>query len=170
MFLGVLLGFGPEVRAEEPEATAPESAPFWRTEMLVPAPLLVVRAALEDPLSAAQLSPDIMRTTYLTRGACPTLRAEVGGALALTYDYQRCATTDGWHETLVASAGLDAYDVRWRLEPVGDATRVEYTVQIDPTMPAPRFLVLRSMKRSTSVVLSRLYAKVTRNASPPSDE
>ncbi len=163
MPLWVLIAGLGVVRAAEP-TPAPSADGFWRTEILVPAPLGDVRAALVDPIASSRLSPDIARTTYLDRAECPTLRAELSGVVALSYDYRRCATNDGWHETLVASSGLDAYEVRWRLAAVGEATRVEYAVRIDPAIPAPQFLIVRQMKKSMQTVVTRLYTKVTGRA------
>lgn len=163
MFLGVLLTVVGVVRAGEPTA-APSSDGFWRTEILVPAPLSDVQAALADPIASSRLSPDIVSTTYLARGECPTLRAELAGIVALSYDYKRCATQDGWHETLVASSGLESYEVRWRLQPAGESTRVEYSVRVDPVLPAPQFLIVRQMKKSMHTIVTRLYTKVTGKA------
>lgn len=164
MWSGVLLALVLDVRAEEPApgATMSQSDGFWRTELMVPAPLAEVRAALEDPIASAKFSPDISSLTYLSRGGdCPTLRAQLSGITSFSYDYRRCVTKNGWHETLISSPGLEVYEVTWELEPAGDATRVRYAIKVDPTMPAPEFVLARQVKATMSTIVGRLYRKVT---------
>lgn len=164
MWSGVLLALVLDVRAEEPApgATMSQSDGFWRTEMMVPVPLAEVRAALEDPIASSKFSPDISSLTYVTRGGeCPTLRAQLSGIVSLSYDYKRCVTQNGWRETLVSSAGLDAYEVQWELEAAGESTRVRYAVKVDTVVPTPEFIMNRQLKASMSTIVGRLYRKVT---------
>ncbi len=149
--------------ASEPPPITPSTTSdgFWRTELLVPAPLADVRAALADPIASARFSPDITSIAYVAKGTCPTLRAETSGVASIAYDYRRCATATGWHETLVNSASLDVYEVRWTLEPAGESTKVSYEVKVDTSFPAPDFVVASQMKSSIRTILGRLYRFVT---------
>jgi hypothetical protein len=154
---------GPARAAEPPAfAVAPSSDGVWRTEFVIPAPIEAVRAALGDPIAAAQLSPDIKAISYVSREACPTLRVETGMTFApVAYDYRRCATSTGWHETLVASKALSIYEVRWSFVSVDAGTKVKYDVHIQPSFPAPDFLISRQMRSSITTLLERLYRSVT---------
>lgn len=141
---------------------APDAAGVWRTELVIPAPIEAVRAALGDPIAAARFSPDITTIQYLTRERCPTLRVETGVSFApVSYDYRRCATATGWHETLLASKALAVYEVRWTFEEVETGTKVSYDVAIQPSFPAPAFLLARQMRTSITTFLERLYRSVT---------
>ncbi len=151
-------------RAAEPPAIAPapDAQGVWRTELVIPASIEVVRAALGDPIQAARFSPDITTIQYLTRERCPTLRVETGMSFApVAYDYRRCATATGWHETLLASKALSTYDVRWTFEAVEAGTKVSYDVHVQPSFPAPAFLFARQMRSSITTLLERLYRSVT---------
>ncbi|MFN7142248.1 MAG: SRPBCC family protein [Myxococcota bacterium] len=153
-----------EARAAEPPPITPTSTGDggWRTEIVVPVPVATVRAALADPIASARFSPDISSIAYVARGTtCETLRAETAGIATIAYDYRRCATADGWHETLVSSEGLDAYEVRWQLVPVEGGPRVSYQVKVDTSFPAPEFVMTRAMKTSITTLLARLYRAVT---------
>lgn len=163
MVLGTLMWEAAALAGEPPPiAPAPNAAGVWRTQYVIPASIEAVRAALGDPIAAASLSPDITTIAYLSREACPTLRVETGVSLApVAYDYRRCATPSGWHETLVSSKALSVYEVRWEFTPVAAGTQVTYDVQIETTFPVPDFLVARQMRTSITTLLSRLYHKVT---------
>lgn len=148
--------------AEPPELTPrPLGDGLWRVEVTVPTPLAEVQACLKNPIEAAKLSPDITAIRYLSHGACDTLHAETGGMVHVAYDYRRCATADGWHETLISSSTLNAYDVRWRLTPVAAGTHIAYDLQIKPRFPAPDFLFAPHMRNSMQTLLRRLYRKLT---------
>lgn len=151
-------------RAAEPPPITPTATGDggWRTEIVVPAPVAAVRAALADPIATARFSPDISKISYVARGTtCETLRVVTAGMATIAYDYRRCATADGWHETLVSSENLDVYDVRWQLVPVEGGTQVSYEVKIDPAFPAPDFILARAMKTSITTLLGRLYRSLT---------
>lgn len=149
--------------AEPPPITpAPDAEGVWRTELVIPAPIEAVRAALGDPIEAARFSPDIATIQYLTRERCPTLRVETGLSFApVAYDYKRCATANGWHETLLDSKALNIYEVRWSFESVEAGTKVSYAVNIQPSFPAPAFLFSRQMRTSITTFMERLYRSVT---------
>ena len=162
MIIGVLVALVLDARAEAPPSVeATESGGFVRAELLIPAPVAAVRAALADPIASARFSPDIAETTYVAAGECPTLRTRLAGIVSFSYDYRRCATATGWRETLVSSADFDDYEVVWELEPTGNATRVKYAVRIDTVIPAPGFIKSRQMKTSVATVVRRLYQAVT---------
>lgn len=158
----VLVSF-PRADAAEPPALRLEQTPAggWQTVLDVPVPEAAVRAALVDPLVAARLSPDISGISYVERGACSTLRSVTSGFASVSYVYRRCPTANGWHETLVSSEDLDAYEVRWTFTQRGASTEVAYMVRIDPTLPAPAFLLGRQMRSSITTIVSRLYRAVT---------
>ncbi len=163
--LGLLFALGslPRADAAEPPAQTFARTPAggWQTVLAFPAPEADVRAALADPIAAARFSPDISAVTYLERGVCSTLRAVTSGFASVSYVYRRCPTADGWHETLVSSDDLDAYEVRWGFAPRGTSTVVTYMVRIDPHLPAPDFLLARQMRSSISRIVSGLYRAVT---------
>lgn len=151
-------------RAAEPPPITPTSTGDggWRTEIVVPAPVATVRAALADPIASARFSPDISKISYVARGStCETLRAQTAGMATIAYDYRRCATADGWQESLVSSEGLDVYEVRWQLVPVDGGTRVSYQVKIDTAFPTPDFILAKAMKTSITTLLGRLYRSLT---------
>jgi hypothetical protein len=153
-----------EARASEPPPIAPTAGAdgFWHTELLVPVPLADVKAALVDPISAARFSGDITKISYVTRSSpCPTLFVETAGIASVSYEYRRCTTSTGWHETLVSSTTLDAYEVRWSLAPAPDGTLVSYSIKIDPALPAPEFMLARAMKSSITRLLGRFYSTLT---------
>jgi hypothetical protein len=133
----------------------------WQSVLDIPASETIVRGALLDPIAAARFAPDIRTIAYVERGDCSRLRAVTTGIPAVAYVYGRCPTADGWHETLVSSEDLDAYEVRWRFAPRGPGTTVTYMVRIDPRWPAPDFLVDRQVRSTMTTVLSRLYRVVT---------
>ena len=148
--------------SEPPELTPrPLGDGLWHAEMTVPASMADVHASLENPIEAAKFSPDITVIKYLSRGPCDTLRAETAGMVSVAYDYQRCTTADGWHETMVSSSMLTAYDVRWRLTSIAAGTHIAYDIQIKPRFPAPDFLFAPHMRDSMRTILGRLYRKVT---------
>lgn len=150
-------------RAAEPPEIAPalDAEGFWAGQILVPAPTARVAALLEDPIASATFGPDISATTYVRKGACDTLHAVTSGSLPVSYDYLRCRTKDGWHETLVSSSTLSDYEVRWRFTPEGAATRVNYGVKIATRFPAPDFLFAHQMKTSITMILGTVYRKAT---------
>ncbi|MDP2306228.1 MAG: SRPBCC family protein [Pseudomonadota bacterium] len=156
-------GVGAAFAAEPPVFTpAPDAEGTWRTQLVFPVPIEAVRAALGDPIEAARFSPDITTIAYVSREQCPTIRVETGMTFApVAYDYRRCATSTGWHETLVASKALEIYDVRWSFESVEAGTKVTYDVRIKPSFPAPDFLLARQMRGSITTLLQRLYRSVT---------
>jgi len=163
MVLGAMM-WATSARAAEPPpiAPTPNAAGVWRTTYVIPAPVEAVRAALGDPIAAASFSPDITTIAYLSREACPTLRVETGVSIAtVAYDYRRCSTATGWHETLVSSKALSVYEVRWDFTPVPTGTQVTYDVHIETSFPVPDFMVARQMRSSITTLLSRLYRKVT---------
>lgn len=162
-FLVAGLMVGNAAAAEPPSFTpAPDANGVWRTQLVIPVPLEAVRAALGDPIEAARFSPDITSIAYLSREKCPTIRVETGLSFApVAYDYRRCATSTGWHETLVASKALSVYDVRWSFEAVETGTRVTYDVHIKPSFFAPDFLMAQQMRSSITTLLQRLYRSVT---------
>jgi hypothetical protein len=128
------------------------------SELDVPAPLATVRAALLDPIAAARFSPDTVSIAYVARGGCDVLHVETGVTFApVAYDYRRCATADGWHETLVSSKSLSDFDVRWGLTPVDIGTHITYQIRIGTAFPAPTFLVTSQLKSSMATELTRLY-------------
>lgn len=149
--------------AADPPSITPTSSGdgFWRTELLVPAPIDVVRARLADPIATAKYSPDITSIQYVSQATCPTLRVVTEGMVDVAYDYKRCTTADGWHETLVSSDMLSVYEVRWRLASVEAGTQVSYDVKIRPNFPAPDFMLARQMKSSITTLLGRFYRAVT---------
>jgi hypothetical protein len=158
MILGSLFAFAAEPPTITPTYTRDGA---WRADLVVPVPVASAKAALADPIAAARFSPDITEISYLAQGACPTLRARTGGSMGVTYDYRRCATADGWHETLVESGTLDVYEVRWSFTPDGAGTRVAYQVKVDPIFPTPDFLLAGHMKSSIATVVGRFYRAVT---------
>jgi hypothetical protein len=161
VFVAALL---PVALAAEPPAITPVKTTdgAWAAEVLIPSPVTVVRAALEDPIKASRFSPDTTDIHYVTRGTCDVLHVQTGVRMwPVDYDMQRCATADGWHETLVGSGGLSDYDVRWALQPAGDSTRVQYKVRIGLSFLAPEFLLNAQLKSSISEILGRLYRATT---------
>lgn len=164
LWLLLVTGASGVVSAAEPPAftPAPGADGVWRTQLVIPVPVETVRAALVDPIAAARLSPDITTIAYLSRESCPTLHVETGMTFApVAYDYRRCATSTGWHETLVSSKALAVYEVRWHFEAVETGTRVTYDVNIRPSFPAPDFLIARQMRTSITTLIQRLYRSVT---------
>jgi hypothetical protein len=157
IFLGCAAqaGTGPRSGAAEPPEMHPQPLGdgLWRAEVTVPASLADVHASLENPLEAAKFSPDISSIRYLSHGPCDTLHAETSGVTGVAYDYQRCATADGWHETMVSSSMLAAYEVRWRLTAVAEGTHIAYDIQIKPKFPAPDFLFAPHMRDSMRTIL-----------------
>jgi hypothetical protein len=149
--------------AAEPPALHPADIGdgLWRTELVIPAPIERVQASLADPIRAAAFSPDIASIEFLDRGTCEKLRAVTSGSVSVAYDYQRCPTADGWHETMTSSRMLAAYEVRWRLRPVSGGTHVTYDLRITPKFPAPSFIFSGHMRDSITTLLGRMYRKVT---------
>ncbi|MDP2316234.1 MAG: SRPBCC family protein [Pseudomonadota bacterium] len=154
---------GSVLAAEPPPITPAQGTDgVWRTEIVIPASVEAIRAALGDPIQAARFSPDITKIQYVTRETCPTLHVETGGSfMPVNYDYRRCATKSGWHETLLSSNMLSTYEVRWTFESVEAGTKVSYDVHIKPTFPAPDFLFARAMRESITTLVGRLYRNVT---------
>ena len=140
----------------------------WEATLTLPAPEAAVRAALFDPIAAARLAPDIHAIAYVEDGDCDTLSVETAGFASVAYVYRRCPTADGWHEWLLSSGSLDAYEVRWRLLARGPLTDVTYMVRIDPRLPAPEFILARQVRGTMTSVLTGLFQTLVRPAEPTS--
>jgi hypothetical protein len=149
--------------AAEPPAISPglDSDGFWSGSIVVPATPAEVAALVEDPIQSARYSPDIETTAYVARGVCDTLRAALSGAIPVTYDYKRCRTSNGWHETLLSSELLSVYEVKWSFSPAPGGTQVDYGVKIGTHFPAPDFVFARRMKDAITTILGRVYRKAT---------
>jgi hypothetical protein len=156
------------VAADPPSLRFVETAEGgWQVVVGIPVPEPEVRAALVDPIASARFAPDIHSIAYVEQGRpCSTLDVETSGFASVAYVYRRCPTADGWHETLVTSGSLDAYEVRWRLVPQGNLTEVTYMVRVEPHLPAPDFIVGRQVRSTMSAVMTRLYTHVT-TVQPP---
>lgn len=133
----------------------------WSAEVVWAVPADAVRAQLADPIAMARFSPDITSVTPLPPGRCARYRVATGNLVPLTYDMERCPTSSGWHETLVASEGLSAYEVDWSVKAEGEGARVRYEIHVQPSFPAPSFLVDRETKNSVISLFGRLYRAVT---------
>jgi ribosome-associated toxin RatA of RatAB toxin-antitoxin module len=73
-------------------------------------------------------------------------------------EYTWTADTVSW--TLVSAGQLKAQDAKYTLTPQGDATKIRFDMDVDPTVPIPGFLLKRAMKGGTEAATDGLRKQV----------
>lgn len=73
-------------------------------------------------------------------------------------DYTWADDNVSW--TLVSAGQLKAQDARYTLTPQGEATKVRFDMDIDPSVPIPGFLLKRSMKGGMEMATDGLRKQV----------
>jgi ribosome-associated toxin RatA of RatAB toxin-antitoxin module len=78
------------------------------------------------------------------------------GWLSPTFDYvfESLRTPYERIEVRLVEGNLRALDAVWQFRETPDGTRVDYRVRIQPSTPAPRFLVRRNLRRGIPDMLS----------------
>jgi len=76
---------------------------------------------------------------------------------ALRYDYSRAPAAISWHQTRADLT--ETMQGQYRFEPVGDATRVTYDLEVELLVPLPHFIKTRAAQRIQTQALVELKAR-----------
>ena len=76
---------------------------------------------------------------------------------ALRYDYSRAPAAISWHQTRADLT--ETMQGQYRFEPVGDATRVTYDLEVELLVPIPTFIKSRAAYRIQTQALRELKAQ-----------
>jgi len=134
------------------------------TDVVVAASPAQVRSALSDPRAAASLSEGVTEVKLLGKdGPCDVVEVTCKGMTSpLVYVARRCATADGFTETLVRSDDFDVHSANWRLEPVaGGGTRITFEIRTEPDLPLPRRIIQAAVQSSAVETVRNLVRRVT---------
>ncbi len=75
----------------------------------------------------------------------------------LRYDYSRAPGSLSWHQT--RGDLTETMQGQYRFEPVGDATRVTYDLEVELLVPIPHFIKSRAAQRIQTQALVELKAR-----------
>ncbi len=133
------------------------------TDVLIAASMADVRAVLADPDVAGRLSASILTVDVLGKdGPCDLVAVTCKGMLTpMAYTVRRCATPDGFSETLVRSDDFTAQTTEWHLQTVTGGTLVTFSVNTDPKTSVPRRIIQAVVESSAVETLENLVRKVT---------
>jgi ribosome-associated toxin RatA of RatAB toxin-antitoxin module len=73
-------------------------------------------------------------------------------------EYSWAANSVSW--TLVSEGQLKAQDAKYTLTPQGEATKVRFDMDVDPSVPIPGFLLKRTMKGGMETATDGLRKQV----------
>lgn len=152
--LGLALASEPEISVE------PSGHVVGR--VTIAAPVETVRAALADPESAGELSPDVVEVRGLGRtGACQEVVTETRGLWRnLVFRSRRCETAQGWNERLVHSEDFSRMDSSWTLRPQAEGTVVDLRVATEVNLPVPDGVLRKRAKKNVAETLKNLARRV----------
>lgn len=133
------------------------------TDVLIAASMADVRAILADPAVAGRLSTSILSVDVLGKdGPCDVVAVTCKGMLTpMAYTVRRCATPDGFTETLVRSDDFTAQTTEWHLKTVTGGTLVTFSVNTHPKTSVPRRIIQAVVESSAVETLENLVRKVT---------
>ncbi|MBW1877529.1 MAG: SRPBCC family protein [Deltaproteobacteria bacterium] len=154
-------GFAAEVEIEvaaEPEIEVLEEADGTvRVEVVVAHSVAEVRTLVDDPVTSAALTPEILSVEVAPGEPCQEITTRSRGLFRpLTYTVQRCPAADGWTEVLLRSDDFDDYWSEWVVRPSEEGTRVTFRIRSDPNLPVPRSLVRKGIRRSATRTVENL--------------
>ena len=133
--------------------------------IVVHAPASVVYEVVTDFARYGEWVSELKRIEILERDAAGralevAFRAAAFGrstSYTLRYDYSRAPEELNWTQT--EGDLTDSLHGKYRFEPVGDATRVTYDLEVDLAVPIPTFVKTRAAQRIQFQALGELKAR-----------
>jgi hypothetical protein len=120
-----------------------------------------VRAALQDPVKAALMTPDVHSATATKAGDCVRMKVETRGLWSpLKYTALRCPEKSGWRTTLETSEDFSAMESSWKLVPQEGGTDVELSVKSSPNLAVPKALITKTTQKSVLTTVKALLEKL----------
>jgi hypothetical protein len=162
LMMAMVLGLSTPAFADEadPQVTV-EADGTVLCRMTVPASEAQIRSLLEDPESAAMLSPDVIDIDVTANGNCHNLETRSRGFLRpLVLNSKRCPTADGWREVLVSSGDFTQFEGEWHLQSVEGGTEIVYTLQTGTNLPVPDSVVRQGAAKSLKNMLKNLSSRL----------
>ena len=146
----------------QPEPQTAVEGDWVVMRMVMDVPVNVVRKAIDTAAEAFSLGGEREILNLVADGACEIAEIRTPGPInPLTYTIRRCATADGFVESMIASDDFHANETTWTLVETSAGTEIVYKVMVDPDIPTPSFLVNNKVKSAMAETLQDLYSRVS---------
>lgn len=166
LLVGMMTLISPAL-ATEPTTTPSVSTTYnsdgsITVQTVLPASEAELRTILQDPVRVAKLAPDVVAARVVAmQGNCTEVltTTRVPGT---TMDYRslRCATANGWKDTLIEGDMMQEFQAEWSLRAVDGGTEVTFRIRTVLDIPVPTTIVRSGMASSVKATMTNLIREV----------
>jgi carbon monoxide dehydrogenase subunit G len=124
----------------------------------VAAPAGVVRKVLGDARAVAAITAAGTSVEQVSvEGGCAVLDyTSVNRLATVAYRVRQCPVDGGFDAALISSSSFTAYATSWRVEAVGEGTRITYRLSAKTSLPVPKAIIRYTMRGAVEDMMSTL--------------